>query len=31
VMHAVKRIEELMASDSEIANDIELLERIVQH
>jgi len=31
VMHAVKRIEELMASDSEIANDIELLERIVQN
>lgn len=31
VMHAVKRIEELMGSDSEIANDIELLERIVQN
>ncbi len=31
VMHAVKRIEELMASDNEIANDIELLERIVQN
>ncbi len=31
VMHAVKRIEELMGSDSEIASDIELLERIVQN
>lgn len=31
VMHAVKRIEELIASDSEIAKDIELLERIVQN
>lgn len=31
VMHAVKRIEELMGSDNEIANDIELLERILQN
>ena len=30
VMHAVKRVEELMASDSEIARDVELIERIVQ-
>ncbi len=27
VMHAVKRIEELMAADSEFAQDIELLEQ----
>lgn len=31
VMHAVKRIEELMAGDQEMANDIELLERILQN
>lgn len=31
VMHAVKRVEELMASDQEIANDVELLERILQN
>jgi chromosomal replication initiator protein len=31
VMHAVKRIEELMGTDNEIANDIELLERIIQN
>jgi chromosomal replication initiator protein len=30
VMHAVKRIEELMAADSEMARDVELIERIVQ-
>jgi len=30
VMHAVKRIEELMATDHEMANDVELLERILQ-
>jgi len=30
VMHAVKRIEELMGSDSDIARDVELIERIVQ-
>lgn len=30
VMHAVKRVEELMGSDNEMANDVELLERIVQ-
>ena len=30
VMHAVKRVEELMASDSEMARDVELIERIVQ-
>lgn len=31
VMHAVKRIEELMAADSDMAKDVELLERIVQN
>ncbi|NBO18415.1 MAG: chromosomal replication initiator protein DnaA [Proteobacteria bacterium] len=31
VMHAVKRIEELMATDNDIAKDIELLERILQN
>ena len=31
VMHAVKRVEELMASDQEMANDVELLERILQN
>jgi len=30
VMHAVKRVDELMAADSEMAKDVELLERIVQ-
>jgi chromosomal replication initiator protein len=30
VMHAVKRIEELMAADSEFAKDVELLCKIVQ-
>ena len=31
VMHAVKRIEELMASDNEIRSDIELIERVIQN
>jgi len=31
VMHAVKRIEELMAADQEMASDIEMLERILQN
>ena len=31
VMHAVKRVEELMAADSEMARDVELIERIVQN
>ena len=31
VMHAVKRVEELMATDQEMANDVELLERILQN
>jgi len=31
VMHAVKRIEELMTADNEMAKDIELLERILQN
>lgn len=31
VMHAVKRIEELMVTDHEIAKDIELLERILHN
>jgi len=31
VMHAVKRVEELMAADQEMANDVELLERILQN
>jgi chromosomal replication initiator protein len=30
VMHAVKRVEELMAADCEFAKDIELLEKILQ-
>lgn len=30
VMHAVKRIEELMAADNEFAQDIKLLEKILQ-
>ena len=30
VMHAVKRVEELMASDNDIARDVELIDRIVQ-
>jgi len=30
VMHAVKRIDELMAADSEFAKDVELLSKIVQ-
>jgi chromosomal replication initiator protein len=30
VMHAVKRIEELVAEDSEFAKDVELLSKIVQ-
>ena len=31
VMHAVKRVEELMAADQEMANDVELLDRILQN
>ncbi|MDX1974245.1 MAG: chromosomal replication initiator protein DnaA [Rickettsiales bacterium] len=31
VMHAVKRVEELMASDSEFAQEIELLTRMLQN
>lgn len=30
VMHAVKRVEELMASDSEFSQDVELLSKILQ-
>jgi chromosomal replication initiator protein len=31
VMHAVKRVEELTGADQEMANDVELLERILQN
>ena len=31
VMHAVKRVEELMGADQEMANDVELLDRILQN
>ena len=30
VMHAVKKIEELIASDSSLAEDVELLRRMLQ-
>ena len=30
VMHAVKRIEELIASDRSLAEDVELLRRMLQ-
>jgi chromosomal replication initiator protein len=30
VMHAVKRVEELMGSDAELAQDVELLSKMIQ-
>jgi chromosomal replication initiator protein len=31
VMHAVKRVEELIKTDHQIAEDVELLRRLLEH